>query len=38
MYCTGQGVPKDFAQAVRWYELAAELGHDSPNTISGSCC
>jgi hypothetical protein len=27
MYCTGQGVPKDLAQAVVWYELAAQLGH-----------
>ena len=27
MYDTGQGVPRDDAEAVRWYRLAAEQGH-----------
>jgi hypothetical protein len=27
MYATGQGVPQDDAEAVRWYALAAEQGH-----------
>ena len=26
MYYNGQGVPKDYAQALRWYRLAAEQG------------
>ena len=27
MYATGQGVPEDDAEAVRWYRLAAEQGY-----------
>jgi hypothetical protein len=27
MYESGQGVPQDYAEAVRWYRLAAEQGH-----------
>ncbi len=27
LYDTGQGVPEDDAEAVRWYRLAAEQGH-----------
>ena len=27
MYRTGRGVPKDFAEAVKWYRLAAEQGN-----------
>ena len=27
MYCTGNGVPQDFRQAIVWYERAAELGN-----------
>ena len=27
MYDTGQGVPQDYTEAVRWYRLAAEQGH-----------
>ena len=26
MYLNGQGVPQDFAEAARWYQLAAEQG------------
>ena len=26
MYADGQGVPQDFAEAVKWYRLAAEQG------------
>ena len=29
MYATGEGVPKDDAEAVRWYRLAAEEGNAS---------
>jgi len=27
MYGTGQGIPMDHAEAVRWYRLAADQGH-----------
>jgi hypothetical protein len=27
MYATGEGVPQDDAEAVRWYRLAADQGH-----------
>lgn len=27
MYAKGQGVPKDYVEAVRWFRLAAEQGH-----------
>ena len=27
MYHNGQGVPKDYAEAARWYRLAAEQGN-----------
>ena len=27
MYATGEGVPQDAAEAVRWYRLAAEQGY-----------
>ena len=27
MYSTGQGVPQDAAEAVKWYRLAADQGH-----------
>ena len=26
MYAKGQGVPQDYAEAVKWYRLAAEQG------------
>ena len=25
-YCNGEGVPKDYAEAVKWYRLAADQG------------
>ena len=27
MYDNGQGTPQDYAEAVKWYRLAAEQGH-----------
>ncbi len=27
MYDNGQGVPQDYAEAVKWYRLAAEQGY-----------
>ena len=27
MYRTGEGVPQDYAEAMRWYRLAADQGH-----------
>ena len=27
MYARGSGVPKDYAEAVKWYRMAAEQGH-----------
>ena len=27
MYNNGNGVPQDYEEAVRWYQLAAEQGH-----------
>ena len=29
MYDTGRGVPQDYAEALRWYRLAAEQGNTS---------
>jgi TPR repeat protein len=29
MYANGEGVPKNSAEAVKWYELAARLGHNA---------
>ena len=29
MYHDGQGVPQDYAEAVKWYRIAAEQGHPS---------
>ena len=28
MYVAGRGVPEDYGEAVRWYQLAAEQGND----------
>ena len=36
-YATGEGVPEDDAEAARWFRLAAEQGHASASTTSGSC-
>ena len=35
MYANGQGVPKDDAEAARWYRLAAEQGHDGAQVNLG---
>ena len=29
MYANGEGVPQDYAEAVRWYRLATDQGHSS---------
>ncbi len=29
MYANGQGVPQDYAEAARWYRMAAEQGDAS---------
>ena len=34
-YATGEGVPQDFAEAVRWYRLAAEQGYASAQNNLG---
>ncbi len=33
---TGQGVPQDYAEAVRWWRLAAEQGHVSAQNNLGT--
>ena len=35
MYSNGQGVPQDYAEAVRWYLLAAEQGAASAQNNLG---
>ncbi len=35
MYANGQGVPQDYAEAVRWYRKAAEQGYASAQTNLG---
>ena len=35
MYDNGQGVPKDFQEAARWYRLAADQGHAKAQTLLG---
>ena len=35
MYHTGQGVPQDYTQAVRWARLAADQGHTKAQNILG---
>ena len=37
MYDNGEGVPQDYAEAVKWYRLAAEQGYVVLNTILVSC-
>ena len=27
MYANGHGVPQDYAEALKWYRLAADQGH-----------
>ena len=36
MYARGLGVPQDYAEAVRWYRLAADQGHASAQVGLGS--
>ena len=36
MYATGEGVPKDFVEAARWYRKAAEQGDPAAQGILGS--
>ena len=36
MYAEGEGIPEDDAEAVRWYRLAAEQGHDRAQSNLGS--
>ena len=36
MYDNGRGVVKDYAQAVKWYRLAAEQGHELAQFALGS--
>ncbi|MEJ2135228.1 MAG: tetratricopeptide repeat protein [Desulfofustis sp.] len=34
MYHTGKGVPQDFKEAIKWYQKAAEQGHnDAQNNL-----
>ena len=35
MYYHGQGAPKDYAEAARWYKLAAEQGNASAQVNLG---
>ena len=35
MYRTGEGVPQDYAEAMRWYRLAADQGHAAAQTNLG---
>ena len=37
LYESGQGVPKDFAEAVRWYRKAAEQGAAPAEYALGGC-
>lgn len=37
LYANGQGVPKDDAQARKWYEKAANQGHGSPKSTWRVC-
>ena len=36
MYASGKGVPKDFREAVKWYQLAADQGNGSAQLNLGS--
>ena len=36
-YATGQGVPQDDAEAVRWYRLSADQGTPPPNLVPLIC-
>jgi TPR repeat protein len=36
-YHLGEGVPKDFAEALKWYRLSAEQGEPSAQNSIGVC-
>lgn len=36
-YCKGQGVPQDYAEAVKWYRKAAEQGEAGAQCNLGNC-
>jgi len=36
-YTEGKGVPKDDAEAVKWYRMAAEQGHAQAQNNLGAC-
>ena len=36
MYRNGEGVPQDYAEAVKWFRLAAEQGHACAQTLLGA--
>jgi uncharacterized protein YjbI with pentapeptide repeats len=36
MYETGLGVPQDYAEAMKWYRLAAEQGHTNAQSFLGT--
>ena len=37
MYANGQGVPQDYAEAVKWWRKAAEQNHESSQVCLGLC-
>ena len=37
MYDNGQGVPQNYAEALKWYRLAADQGDANAQSISASC-
>ncbi|MDP7667987.1 MAG: tetratricopeptide repeat protein [Rhodospirillales bacterium] len=36
MYIVGQDVPQDYAEAAKWYRMAAEQGHAGAQFVLGS--
>ena len=37
MYYNGEGVPKDYSEAVKWYQKAAEQEHSMAQSNLGDC-
>lgn len=37
-YCNGEGVPQDFAEAVKWYRKSAEQGYGLAQYWLAKCC
>ena len=37
MHANGHGVPQNYAEAAKWYRLAADQGDAPPSPISGPC-